>query len=352
MVSVIVPIYNVADYLRQGLDSLRAQTFGDLEIIMVNDGSTDGSAAIAREYASADPRFKYFCQSNAGPSVARNTGLSHATGSYVAFFDSDDMLHPRALEIAMSAMTENGADIARFGFRQFTTDGDSQPQYSPADITARTSIFSSLGDIRSIALGLFSRPLDSRPYIHHGMSTWGGIYLRSIIDSNGITYNPDRRIFSEDAIFNFEYLQHVCKYLFIDLPLYQYRVNPESITRKPRAEWGSEILDTSVYIEKLISSHYPNHSDRLVGMGYAINSLRAHTKRIIESDLTGKEKGRLIKELVADRRLRRIYREYPRQRMPFLDRLHFRIMMTCNYPLLKYLTRIRSALGRLMGRQP
>lgn len=87
-------------------------------------------------------------------------------------------------------------------------------------------------------------------------------------------------------------------------------------------------------------------------MGYAINALRAHTKRIIGSDLSAKEKARLIKELVADRRLRRIYSEYPWQQMPVLDRLHFRIMMTGNYTLLKHLTRLRTALGRLTGRQP
>ncbi len=179
-----------------------------------------------------------------------------------------------------------------------------------------------------------------------------GIYLRSIIESYKITYNSDRRIFAEDAIFNFEYLQHVGKYLFIDLPLYLYRVNPGSITRKPRAGWGSDILDSSIFIEKLISKHYHDPADRLVSMGYAINALRAHPKRIIGSDLSAKEKARLIKELVADRRLRRIYSEYPWQQMPVLDRLHFRIMMTGNYTLLKHLTRLRTALGRLTGRQP
>ncbi|MCI9608537.1 MAG: glycosyltransferase [Muribaculaceae bacterium] len=352
MISVIVPIYNVADFLKQGLDSLRSQTFSDFEVIMVNDGSTDNSDTIARKYASADSRFKYFEQRNAGLSAARNTGLKHASGNHVAFFDSDDILHPQALEIAITTIKHSGADIARFGIRQFTTDGVCRPHYSHSDILSKTSTFSSREDIRSIVLGLFSPPLaPGSQHIHHSMSACVGIYLRSIIDNNSIRFTPDRRICSEDAIFNFEYLMHVRKYAFVNLPLYLYRKNPESLTRKPRAEYGSEILDTSIFIEKLIGNHYPDNSEHKRAMRYAINALRAHTKNIIGSDMPEDEKAMLVKKLVADRRLQRIYHEYPWQMMPLPDRLHFRAMMSGSYLTLKYLTHLRTTVGKLTGRQ-
>src|SRR3954468_24622008 len=92
LVSVIVPIYNVEPFLRDCLDSLRAQTYTDLEVIMVDDGSTDGCAAIAEEFVRTDPRFQLISQENSGLSVARNNGLTHATGEFVAFVDSDDVL--------------------------------------------------------------------------------------------------------------------------------------------------------------------------------------------------------------------------------------------------------------------
>ena len=89
-VSVIVPVFNVEKYLRQCLDSILQQTYQNLEIIIINDGSTDGSDAICREYAGKDSRISYFAKENTGISDTRNVGIRQATGEYVTFVDSDD----------------------------------------------------------------------------------------------------------------------------------------------------------------------------------------------------------------------------------------------------------------------
>jgi len=94
--SVVVPVYNVEEFLEPCLDSLLAQTFTDYEVVMVDDGSTDGSAAIAQRYVDRDPRLKLVHQENGGLSKARNTGTDHATGELLVFLDSDDMLLPEA----------------------------------------------------------------------------------------------------------------------------------------------------------------------------------------------------------------------------------------------------------------
>ena len=96
--SIIIPVYNVEPYLRECLDSVLAQTFTDWEAVCVDDGSTDGSAAILAEYAARDSRFRIVTQPNGGLSAARNTGLDHARGDYILFLDSDDWLEPSALE--------------------------------------------------------------------------------------------------------------------------------------------------------------------------------------------------------------------------------------------------------------
>lgn len=98
MVSVVIPIYNTERYLRDCLDSLENQTYTDFEAVMVNDGSSDSSPAIAAEYAARDSRFRLFNKENGGMSSARNTGLAKAAGNYIFFLDSDDELHPEALE--------------------------------------------------------------------------------------------------------------------------------------------------------------------------------------------------------------------------------------------------------------
>lgn len=106
MISVVVPIYNTESYLRECLESLRAQTYTDFEAILVNDGSTDGSRDIALEF-TADPRFRLIDQANAGPSEARNTAIEQVRGDYVFFIDSDDLVHPQAIELMMRIFDEH-----------------------------------------------------------------------------------------------------------------------------------------------------------------------------------------------------------------------------------------------------
>src|SRR4051794_39065689 len=111
-VSVVVPIYNVEHYLEECLESLAAQTFHDLEVVMVDDGSTDGSAAIAEAFAARDPRFKLVTRPNGGLSAARNTGLEAATGEFLAFVDSDDIVARDADEKLVTTLDSTGSDFA------------------------------------------------------------------------------------------------------------------------------------------------------------------------------------------------------------------------------------------------
>lgn len=101
-VSVIVPVYNGEAYLAKCLDSILAQTYSDMEIVVVDDGSTDGSGSMADNYAETDSRVRVLHCTNGGPSVARNRGIDVATGDYVCFVDADDVLHPSMLSTLCS----------------------------------------------------------------------------------------------------------------------------------------------------------------------------------------------------------------------------------------------------------
>ena len=111
MVSIIVPVYNVAPYLRQCMDSLINQTYRNIEIICVNDGATDESGAILAEYAAKDSTIKVISQKNAGLSAARNVGFSFATGDYVMYVDSDDWIDLETCETAVAIAVKHKADI-------------------------------------------------------------------------------------------------------------------------------------------------------------------------------------------------------------------------------------------------
>lgn len=121
-ISVIIPVYNVEKYLRQCLDSVVNQTIRDIEIICVNDGSTDSSSRILEEYSSKDNRIIVINQENSGQSVARNNGLKVAAGEYIAFLDSDDYMEPDLCETAYQKALLTGADITMFFFDTFGED--------------------------------------------------------------------------------------------------------------------------------------------------------------------------------------------------------------------------------------
>lgn len=122
LISVIVPVYNTAPWLRKCLDSICAQSYRNLEILCINDGSTDNSAEILAEYAQKDERIKVYTQANAGLSAARNTGLEHATGEWVTGVDSDDYLYPDAYQKALSYCRE-GVDMVFFGVQKVDEEG-------------------------------------------------------------------------------------------------------------------------------------------------------------------------------------------------------------------------------------
>ena len=125
MVSVVVPVYNVGPYLRRCLDSIVGQTYADLEILLIDDGSTDESGAICDEYAQ-DERVRVFHTENRGAARARNLGLSEAKGTYVIFLDSDDYFDSRLTETMVGTVERTGADMCVCGYERFY-EADAQP---------------------------------------------------------------------------------------------------------------------------------------------------------------------------------------------------------------------------------
>lgn len=120
-VSVVIPVYNIEAHLRQCLDSVAGQTLSDLEVVCVDDGSTDTSPAILEEYAQKDPRFQVIRQANAGPGAARNRGMERSSGRYLIFLDSDDWFEPDFLERMTARAEETGADVTICRADEFDT---------------------------------------------------------------------------------------------------------------------------------------------------------------------------------------------------------------------------------------
>lgn len=229
-VSVIVPVYNGEKYLGECLDSILAQSHSDIELIVVDDGSTDASGTIGDTYARCDSRVRVLHQTNGGPGAARNTGIDAATGSWLCFVDADDMLHPRAVELLLDAATRCDAQIACAGYMRAY-----EPDFGTVDIT-RCRVVDSLNAIEQVLHQRFGM-LNS--------SVCGQLYDARIM-AQGLRF--DETILYEDLDFFYRIYELARRVVGLNVILYFYRDTPMSIINT----WNSRrlaVLDVTGRIE-------------------------------------------------------------------------------------------------------
>ena len=207
LVSIIVPVYNVEKYLPRCLESIAGQSWEDIEVWLVDDGSADGSLALCEAQAAADPRFHVLHQENAGVSAARNLALDRATGDYLQFVDGDDYLPTDATRHLVGTAGSTGADlvIGRFwrvsGGRQAV-----QGHIRGAQVLTR----------REFAQQMVKAPAN----FYYGV-LWNKLYRRSIVEANGLRCDPELS-WCEDFLFNLSYIRHVRLAATCPQPVYCY----------------------------------------------------------------------------------------------------------------------------------
>lgn len=184
-VSIVVPVYNVAPYVDQCLSSIAAQTLADIEVIVVDDGSTDGSGAICDEWAARDSRFTVVHQPNRGLSAARNAGLDRATAEYIQFVDSDDYVSPRYTEELLKAARKTGCPCAICGNAAQQAGG-----WRTATPTSHPTVMSA-HDCLQLAMS------NKRKQAHRiGFPVWDRIYHRSLFDEHSIRF-PEGHVYED-----------------------------------------------------------------------------------------------------------------------------------------------------------
>lgn len=211
MISVIVPVYNVSSYLHDCIQSILDSTFKDLEIILVDDGSTDDCGQICDNFALVDARCKAFHTQNGGLSAARNFGLEQATGEYIAFVDGDDFIHPLMYEFLYRALAENPS--ANFSFCLFSSfhDGDTltQQHFQYSDVSKQEI---SMAQMVSRMFGTWK---DNGVFY---IVAWNKLYRRNLIQPIKFAECP----ISEDLIFNTEVSLRMNLAILVNAPLYYY----------------------------------------------------------------------------------------------------------------------------------
>lgn len=220
--SIIIPVYNAESYLTRCLDSILAQTFTGFEAILVDDGSTDGSAALCDSYAKKDSRFCCFHKENGGHTSARQAGLRLAKGAYIAFVDSDDWIAPAMYEKMCGAAKESGADMVCCNYIAVTPGGD---------IQCRTPFQGGLYEKAQLEERIYPRMLYSGVYFTYGTAPnlWNKLFRRDLLERH--LYDVPLSVkLGEDALVSYICLLESSSVYFCEDYLYYYRSSASSLT--------------------------------------------------------------------------------------------------------------------------
>lgn len=288
-ISVIVPVYNVEAYLPELISALQNQSLTTFEVIFVNDGSTDSSESIIAEAARYDPRLKLVNQTNSGVSSARNTGITHAVGTWVYFIDSDDWVAPNTLQTWLSeALKQEVELLIGNGFR-FTTHPETQPR------------------LPLLKKQPWGQVLEGKQWIIHSVAqkewphiVWLQFIKREVIINHGLRFVEG--IVHEDILWTTDVALHVAKIGFCPEPLYGYRINHNSITGSSSPESLYKRAHSYIKIIQTLSGTVSNSHDAALNKALLlqINRESGHFLSLLRKKITAPQLKRdLAKAFIA-----------------------------------------------------
>jgi len=317
-VSVIVPVYNVESFLDRCMESLLNQSLKEIEIILVNDGSTDSSALMCNNYANKDKRVKVIHKLNAGLGFARNSGIEVAKGEFIAFIDSDDFVDIETLKTLYTYAKDLKLDTVFCGYASYIDEKNISKNSEVENIT----VFEN-HQIREYFLKnmIANKPstINERSF---RMSVWHAIYSTKLINNNNIRFESEREFISEDILFHVDYLTHAFKIGVIPEVFYYYCLNnTNSLTKTFRSDrfQKQKLLFNELKV-RLMKSNLLNEDYELRLKRFMHGYIRDVLRNISASQLTNKEKKTFIQEVFEDE-IWNYLLNYPINEMPFKHRI-------------------------------
>jgi glycosyltransferase involved in cell wall biosynthesis len=252
LISVIVPVYNVENYLNKCVNSLTAQTHPNLEIILVNDGSTDTSGSLCESWAQKDNRIKVIHQRNSGSSIARNTGLKEAKGNYIGFVDSDDWIDPKMFGSMLQFAKEDQLEVVECSSIESSETATQAPQAQKKTIETTEEAM-------------------ERIVANHLYAVWRRLYHKSVLKD--MLFIPHK--IHQDVFYTMDLLKKLTKIGFIDYPFYVYNTaNETSIIRGTYSLQKLNAIDAGLYVVEQTKSY--NSKVRHHASHYLIKFLTLH----------------------------------------------------------------------------
>lgn len=316
LISIIVPVYNVEKYLNQCINSLINQTYQNIEIILVNDGSKDSSGKICDEWSLRDKRIKVIHKKNEGLGLARNTGLEYVTGKYITFIDSDDYADSDLIERLYNSLIQQDGDTCIGGFKRVDDLGNVlyKELYS-------YKVYMNEECINNLLVKMLGSCPEKSDSIR--MSVWNVLYSAKIIKDNKLKFPSERLYISEDLIFDLDYYKYSKKCVVIDSNAYNYRFNIASLTQTYRKDYFEkyEFLYNEVY-KKITKDKLPNECIIRLQKQFFVN-LREVVRQESVNNKNSSIKVRInnIKKIINSDTVKDVISKYPIKRLPFKQRI-------------------------------
>lgn len=335
LISIIIPVYNGERYLQKCIESVTNQSYKNIEIILVNDGSTDKSGEICDEYAIKDKRIKVMHKENGGPAVARNEGIKTSKGEFIFFLDVDDFIEKNALNLLIEAYEGHKADVIIGDFKKIKegiVEGRKDISFPSNKLLTEQNIIE------------YSRFYLKKPnkYLLFAFS-WGRLFKSSIIKDNNIFFDNDLYTF-EDVAFNFEYLKYVEGIYFLKEELYNHLIHDNYLSATMTIEGGPKKLFGYKQALNKINDFLKNKINdvdikREVGHAYIFLTIIQLVRACGQIDKNNRGRlSRFISEIIKDSNLRESLRFYSPSKgeskvLPFFMKLKLvsPIMWVCKH---------------------
>lgn len=318
VISVVLPIYNVEKYLNRCVKSVINQSYKNLEIILVDDGSPDNCPVLCDEWTKKDNRIKVVHKKNAGLGYARNTGIENATGEYICFFDSDDYIALDTIEKAYNLATQEKSDMVVFGFCNVKANGATGKAVIPH--TEKTTF--SGKEVQDVFLAdLIGPDVKNGKQTDLWMSAWACLYSLEMIQKASWRFVSEREIISEDIYSLLGLYKYVNRVSVLSEALYFYCENAGSLTHTYKKDRYNKIKNFYEACYQLAekNNYSDNVKDRL-SYPYLSNTIAA-MKMIVGSDQPKKEQLKQLETVINDEMLQEVINKTPLMKEKMLRKL-------------------------------